>query len=658
MSSQDKAVVPAQERKLSMDRADIVIVGNGIAGLTAAIEARRLAPEKRIVIVTEQVHPTINTPALKQFAVAKLEREQLLAYPAGTERRERIHVVNARVEAIHANSKYVTLSGNRGFGYGSLLLATGGNPMGIDEKVPGRNFDGVLTLHRLQDYLDLRRRLPEVSEAIVVGGGVHAIETVMGLLFWGIRTHWLIRSSIMKGMLDDGAADMVLDSVRKAGAIVHSGTEVAGIVGRIGSVAGVITNQQELVPCQLLLTCTGTTAVTGLATQCSGSMKHDKKGIYVDDQLRTSVRDVYAAGDVASLKNPQTGKYEPRALWYAAISQARIAGAMLAGYDQLARQPFGVPWHATHVGELSMLTVGSPLLEGNEVITLTDKSQGNYRRLSIIDDRLVGYLALGNGTQPDSLAIKRIIDEQRSIRRVTKALLKGDFDARQYLSQVGSRAAQGIITTGKLPDSHVPLPDPVSLLPLPEPTQALRPAPAIESMPGIAALPAASAEKSRQIEGPRKREIPETEPLKQPQKAARREEQEMFWEEEVSAFSGNLPRISAEEVKTYKSRTASPPPPERFTEEISPFTGNLPALNSTNEEYDPFTDNRSQSRPRVLEREVESTLIPVPSSDWEPQGQQSKQRQAEEQEYTPSQPSRGLLSYARKGNIKRVERRR
>src|SRR5947207_936503 len=82
-----RGVVPAQQRKQYTDRADIVIVGNGIAGLTAAVEARRLAPDKRIVMITEQVHPTINTPALKQFAIAKLEREQLLAYPAGTERR-------------------------------------------------------------------------------------------------------------------------------------------------------------------------------------------------------------------------------------------------------------------------------------------------------------------------------------------------------------------------------------------------------------------------------------------------------------------------------------------------------------------------------------------------------------------------------------------
>ena len=73
----------------TVDNAEIVIVGNGIAGLTAAIEARKLAADKRIVVITDQNHPTINTPALKQFAIGKLTREQLLAYPAGTERAQR-----------------------------------------------------------------------------------------------------------------------------------------------------------------------------------------------------------------------------------------------------------------------------------------------------------------------------------------------------------------------------------------------------------------------------------------------------------------------------------------------------------------------------------------------------------------------------------------
>jgi NAD(P)H-nitrite reductase large subunit len=448
MSSRlDRAVARGQVRpgERYLDEADVVIVGNGIAGLAAAIEARRHLPDGSIAMITDQLHPTINTPALKQFAVAKLAREQLLAYPVGTERAERIHVVNAHVESIDAQGKYVSLSGNRCFGYQSLLIATGSSPVGLPDCMPGRDFDGVMTLHRLEDYLDFRRRLPEVREAVVIGGGAHACETVTALLYWGIRVHWLIRGRTFMGrMLDQTASELVLHTMRRAGAIIHTETEIKGIVGRVGAVAGVITNDGQLIPCQLVLTCTGTRPVVTLAECCSIPMQY-QHGILVDGKQRTSVRNIYAAGDVAALRNLQMGTYENRAQWYAAVAQGYTAGAMMVGNDELARQPLGVPWHATQLGELSMLTVGEPLNEEGQVMILTDTSQGGYRRLAIIDDRLIGYLSVST-TQPDSLAIKHIIDEGHAIRDVMHTLLKGNFDARQYLSQRKSHAVKKWIT--------------------------------------------------------------------------------------------------------------------------------------------------------------------------------------------------------------------
>jgi NADPH-dependent 2,4-dienoyl-CoA reductase/sulfur reductase-like enzyme len=439
-----------------VDRGDIAIVGNGIAGLTAAVEARRLAPDKRIVVITEQSHPTINTPALKQYAIGKLSREQLLAYPAGTERAQLIHVINARVEEIHAQEKYITMRGGRGFGYGTLLIATGSAPAGLPANLPGRDFDGVLTLHRLPDYLDLRRRLSEVEEAVVIGGGAHAIETVMSLLYWGIRVHWLIRGeTFMSKMLDRPASNMVLESIQRAGVMVYTGTEAVGIVGRVGVVAGVVTNRQQLLPCQLVLVCTGTSARTSLAYHSDISIEHQQQGIIVDDQLRTSAQDIYAAGDVAAIRDPQTGQHAPRAQWYAAVLQGRMAAAAMVG--EPLEEGFGVPWHATRLGELSMLAVGNALQWQDTITTLTDSSRGSYRRLSVMDDRLVGYLSLGP-VQPDSLAIKRIIDEGLSIRDIKKALLRGTFDARKYFSRQRTYAAQRMVTTGKVPFELAPRP--------------------------------------------------------------------------------------------------------------------------------------------------------------------------------------------------------
>src|SRR5579863_1125102 len=344
------------DRQHHLDYADIVIIGNGIAGLTAAIESRRLAPAAQIAIISGQCHPTINTPSLKQFAIGKLSREQLLAYPAGTERSQCIHIIKAWVDSINAQSKYVCLSSGQGFGYGSLLIATGSVPNSLPANLPGRDFDGVLTLHTLQDYLHLLRRLDGVESAVVIGGGAHAIETVMSLLHYGIDVHWLIRGqTFLSQSLDQQASEMVLEHTRTSGANIYTETGVLGIVGRIGSVMGVVTTQGQMIPCQLVLACTGTSPVTALAERCTIPMLC-KRGILVDDKLRTSVPSIYAAGDVAARKNPLTGVYETHAQWNVAVQHGRIAAAMMTGHPELATRRLGVPWHATHLGELCMLT--------------------------------------------------------------------------------------------------------------------------------------------------------------------------------------------------------------------------------------------------------------------------------------------------------------
>lgn len=464
--SEKTAIVPSLAPV--SDYADIVIIGNGIAGLTAAMEARRLAPATSIVIISEQCHPTIHTPALKQFALGKLTQEQLLAYPAGTERSQRIHMVNARVEGINAESKYLALQGSRHFGYGSLLIATGSRPNSLPADLPGRGFDGVITLHNLHDYLDLRRRLPEVEEAVVIGGGAHAVETIMALRHHGIAVHWLIRGDVfLSKMLDRTASEIVLAHIRHLGVKVYTRTEALGVVGRVGSVIGVVTNHQKMIPCQLVLACIGTAPVMTLTEKCTTPIMH-KQGILVDERFRTNVPNIYAAGDVAAYKDPQTGAYETRAQWYAAVQQARIAAAAMTGHYDPALHAIGVSWHATHLGELCLLTVGSPLRALNGVATLKDKSKRRYSRMSVAGDRLVGYLSLGQ-TQPDSLAIKRLIDERVPVHKMKDALLKGSFDARKYLSEHQSRAMQQLITSGHLPAIAAPrhiTPAPPSLRPI------------------------------------------------------------------------------------------------------------------------------------------------------------------------------------------------
>jgi len=180
-----------------------------------------------------------------------------------------------------------------------------------------------------------------------------------------------------------------------------------------------------------------------------------KNGILVDGRLRTSVPDIYAAGDVAALPNPQTGDYQTRPEWYSAVTQGKIAAAMMVGHTEVAQELFGAHWQATQLGKLLMLTVGNPLgANTNEQTAIyTDISGGGYRRLATVDDRLIGYLSVGT-TRPDGLSIKRLIDEGISIRHIFKSLLKGNIDTHEYLTRVKTHTAKTMATQPLLTSRH------------------------------------------------------------------------------------------------------------------------------------------------------------------------------------------------------------
>lgn len=438
--------VPAVERGgqggnlASGDQAELVIIGNGIAGCIAAMETRQYAPDARILIITEQNHPTINTPALKQYGAGRLELDQLMAYSAGMERQLGIGVLQQRATRIDPASHQVHLANGRAITYRSVLLATGARATSLPEGLPGRDFDGVLRLHTLSDYRDLRRRLPSVSSVVVIGGGYHAAETAMLLRHQRVKVTWLIRGrSILPHMLDTAASDLLLKQVRRHGVDVRLETEVAGIVGRMGTVAGVMTTDNAFIPCELAIPAIGTQPDIALAERTPIAAQQGQ-GVRVNEYLRTTARDVYAAGAVAAVNDPQTGRYEARGQWYFAVQQGRLAAAAIVGApisESAATSASGNFWHATQFDKLNVLVAGAPMLSerqhsDNEV--LTSGSGNSYRRIVVRHGHLVGYLAVGSG-QLRGLSVKRLIDERIDIEEIKRKLLSEDFDLRSFFTQ-------------------------------------------------------------------------------------------------------------------------------------------------------------------------------------------------------------------------------
>lgn len=434
-------------RTLRSGRADILIVGNGIAGLTAAVEARGHAPAASILIVTEQNHPTINTPALKQFGAGRIEVDQLPAYPPGMERDVGIGVANLRVDRVDIRAGAVELVDGQRIKYGQLLLATGADATNLPSDCPGRDFDGVMTLHKLRDYQDLRRRLEAVSSVVVIGGGYHAAEMAIMLRHRRLRVTWLVRGrGLLSGQLDTPASDILLRHVERLGVDVRLETELAGVVGRMGAAVGVVTSAQEFIPCQLVIACIGVRPDVALLKE-TGLAAPSAQGVQVNDRLQTRAPNIFAAGAVAAVLDPQTGQHVPRGQWYFAFQQGRLAGALLAGAvvsPEATAKAFGCFWHATQIDKVSVLAAGAPMVSehdhpDNEV--LADGAGDWYRRIVVRHDRLVGYLAVGP-KQANGLAIKRLIDEQINIGAIRRQLLARDFDVRSFLTSSQLSALQ------------------------------------------------------------------------------------------------------------------------------------------------------------------------------------------------------------------------
>lgn len=425
---------------LATDRADLVIIGNGIAGCIAAIDTRHYAPDARILVVTEQNHPTINTPALKQFGAGKLELEQLLAYSAGTQQQLGIAMIHQRVVALEPARRRVRLADGRAIQYGVLLLATGATATHLPTDMPGRDFDGVMTLHTLADYLDLRRRLPTSSSAIVLGGGYHAAETALLLRQRHLKVTWLIRGrGLLPRQLDATASDMIVRQVRRQGVDVRLETEAAGIVGRMGVAAGVITTAGAFIPGELVIAAIGAQPDITLAQRTSIEARPGR-GMRVNARLQTAARDIYVAGAGAAVLDPQTGQYDARGQWYFAVQQGRLAAATITGVggaEEAALGAMGNFWHATQFGKINILVAGAPMLSerehpDNEVFT--NSSGSFYRRIVVRHGHLVGFLAMG-AALPPGLSIKRLIDERINIEEIQRKLLTDDFDLRKFFTQ-------------------------------------------------------------------------------------------------------------------------------------------------------------------------------------------------------------------------------
>lgn len=421
-----------------------LIIGHGVAGLSAAKAIRRRQPEASIAIVTDESHRFYSRPGLAYYLSGDIPEKQLFSYSDGLYRDIRCSLIFGEATRIDTTQRKVQLADGSILAYDALLLATGAQA--ARPPIPGIDLEGVVTLDTLDDTRHILKLARRARRAVVIGGGITALEIAEGLAARGVDTHYFLRKDrYWNSVLDPAESEIVEAGLAHEGVKLHKSTEVESIEGRRGRLRAVVTSAGQRIACSILGVATGIRPRIDLA-QASGIATD--RGILVDETMETNVPGIYAAGDVAQVYDPAQDAYRLDSLWWTAEQQGHTAGANMAG--DLRPYVRKTPFNVTRIGGLVTTIIGDvgsrqkdadleTIMRGDsenwrhsvDCVTVQERSGSDRIRLMVGQDRLVGAVVMGD--QSLSRPIQRYVLDQIPLGELGSMLRRDPHKALQAM---------------------------------------------------------------------------------------------------------------------------------------------------------------------------------------------------------------------------------
>lgn len=316
----------------------LVIIGNGIAGITLAQQLRRRSCQCRITIISAESPLHFSRTALMYVYMGHMRFQDLIPYADWYFREQKLDLVHDYVTKVDTDKKQLTLQKGESIQYDTLVLATGSRPAYFNW--PGQELPGVQGLVTLQDLELMEQNTKDIREAVVVGGGLIGIEMAEMLKSRNIRVCMLVRDKFYwQSVLPQEEAQLVTDHIRSHGIELMLQEELQEILpGESGRVRAIRTKSGKELPCQFVGITTGVEPNVAFLKDSGIALD---RGILINEYFETSVADVYAISDCAQFRNPPPGNPTLEQLWYKGRLQAMALAVILIG----ERKPYNRgPW--------------------------------------------------------------------------------------------------------------------------------------------------------------------------------------------------------------------------------------------------------------------------------------------------------------------------
>ena len=381
-----------------------IIIGGGIAGVSAAEAIHAEQPESDITLISEEPNLPYFRMSLTRYLAGEVEREKLELHNQQWYLQNHITIlVNTHVDSIDAQNKQVSLANGQQLSYDKLILASGAHPN--VPPFPGRELKGAQTLRTLEDADLVMEVARKKAKIVCIGGGLLGLEVAGAVARQGAQVtvleglNWLLPRQ-----LDADASAILKDIIEKLGIRVIVPAVTKALHGE-GKVESVELGDGQILPADLVLISTGVSANLELAKSAGLAVN---RGVLVDNHMVTSNPDILAAGDLTEFQGRVYG------LWVPAKKQGKIAGQNAVG--KAANFLGDPPSTRLKVLGVDVFSVGqfSPCQEGDRL--LAECKDGGYRSFLFREGKMIGSILLGDAGIANN--VKAAIEGERDFSSV------------------------------------------------------------------------------------------------------------------------------------------------------------------------------------------------------------------------------------------------
>jgi nitrite reductase (NADH) large subunit len=401
---------------------NIIIIGNGVAGITASRIIKEKNPNTKITIFTDENFNYYPRPRLYDVLSGEAKPNDIIMFSEKWYNQKGIKInLNKKIIKINPRKKEIILKNQSKIKYDKLLLANGGRS--FIPPIENSTEKGIFTLRSMNDAIKIKKYSEKTKKAIIIGGGILGLEFAFSLKKIGQEVTVIeMASKLLPRQLDAEGAEFLknyfTDQKIK---IILEGKTTKFLGGK--KVTGCILNNGQKIEGDLVIICAGMKPNIELA-QNAGFKTN--RGVIIDKFLRTNINDVFAIGDVAEFQNQVYG------IIPAAMEQAKIvASNILKEKSKIYKGT--IPTNTLKIVGLDLISIGmiNPEKTNFQEIKESNEKLKYYKKLILDRGKIVGVILLGN--KKGETILRKLMTQKKDVSNYKDSILQNDFDLKKLL---------------------------------------------------------------------------------------------------------------------------------------------------------------------------------------------------------------------------------